>query len=164
MNSAIAFGSTPHIIDMLPPSTVYKLAAKSTPDALRQSVIDEIERGKKPDPKQIERKIAETRREARQNGDPDGNISAGGSEGPREISVPNNVVASLDRALTIEVPAIASEDRGAAQSHRFAQEQEQRAQKIVGFLRKRFGDKFSPPRDEILKTDLTALKKALSEA
>lgn len=158
MNSATAFGSTPQVIDALPLSTIYKLAAPSTPDALRQSVIDEIKRGEKLDPKQIERKIAATRSEARQN------VSAGSPQEPSEISVPDNVVASPDRALAIEVPAVASQDRDAAPSLPIAQEQELRAQKIVGYLRKRFGDQFSPLRDAILKTDLAALRKALSEA
>ena len=164
MNSATAFGSTPQVIDVLPPSTVYKLAAKSTPDALRQSVIDEIERGEKPDPKQIERKIAATKSEARQNADVDESVSAGSPPEPSDISVPDNVVASLDRALATEVPALASQDGDAAQSPTIAQVQELRALKIVGYLRKRFGDKFSPLRDEILKTDLAVLRKALSEA
>lgn len=66
MNSATAFGSTPQVIDILPPSTIYKLAAKSTPEALRQSVIDEIKRGETPDPKKIEKRIAEIKTEARQ--------------------------------------------------------------------------------------------------
>ncbi len=164
MNSATAFGSTPQVIDVLPPSTVYKLAAKSTPDALRQSVIDEIERGEKPDPKQIERKIAATKSEARQNADTDESVSAGIPPEPSEISVPDNVVASLDRASANEVPALASQDGDAAQSPTIAQVQELRALKIVGYLRKRFGDKFLPLRDEILKTDLAVLRKALSEA
>ena len=164
MNSATAFGSTPQVIDVLPPSTVYKLAAKSTPDALRQSVIDEIKRGEKPDPKQIERKIAATKSEARKNGDPGENASAGSPQEPSRISVPDNAVASRDRALATEALAIASLDKDAAQSAPIKQEQELLAQKIVGHIKKRFGEKFSTLRDAILKTDLAALRKALSEA
>ncbi len=164
MNSATAFGSTPQVIDFLPPSTVYKLAAKSTPDALRQSVINEIQRGEKPDPKRIERKIAATKSEARKNGAPDENASAGNSQEASEISVPDNGIASLDRASAIEVPAIASLGNDAAQSAPITQEQEFRAEKIVGHLKKRFGERFSLLRDAILKTDLAALRKALSEA
>ncbi|CDZ35844.1 Hypothetical protein NGAL_HAMBI1146_15860 [Neorhizobium galegae bv. officinalis] len=164
MNSATAFGSTPQVIDVLPPSTVYKLAAKSTPDALRQSVIDEIERGEKPDPKQIESKIAATKSEARKNGDPDENTSASISQEPFDISVPNNAIASLDRALAIEAPATAGLDQDAAQSASIMQVQELLAQRIVEHLKKRFGDKFSTLRDAILKTDLAALRHALSVA
>ncbi|KSV76438.1 hypothetical protein N185_14885 [Sinorhizobium sp. GW3] len=164
MNAATAFGSTPHVIDVLPPSTVYKLAAKSTPDELRQSVIDEIKRGDKPDPKQIEKKIAATKKEAQQKARADEKIAAGSSQEPSEVSVPEDVVASLDRALVIESPASASPDRDPAQPPPIMQEQELRAQKIVGYLRKRFGDKFSHLRDAILNTDLVALRRALSEA
>ncbi|MBY3025446.1 DUF3102 domain-containing protein [Rhizobium leguminosarum] len=164
MNSATAFGSTPQVIDVLPPSTVYKLAAKSTPDALRQSVIDEIKRGEKPDPKQIEKKIAAIKNEAPQKASADERIAAGSPQKPSDVSVPDDVVASLDRALATEAPAKAIQDGDGAQSPPIAQEQEFRAQKIVGHLKKRFGDKFSLLRDAILKTDLDALRKALSEA
>ncbi|MGO7751146.1 DUF3102 domain-containing protein [Rhizobium ruizarguesonis] len=164
MNSATAFGSTPQVIDVLPPSTVYKLAAKSTPDALRQSVIDEIKRGEKPDPKQIEKKIAAIKNEAPQKASADERIAAGSPQKPSDVSVPDDVVASLDRALATEAPANAIQDGDGAQSPPIAQEQEFRARKIVGHLKKRFGDKFSLLRDAILKTDLDALRKALSEA
>lgn len=41
---------------------------------------------------------------------------------------------------------------------------ELRAKKIAEHLKKRFGINFDALRDEILKTDLTALRKALAEA
>lgn len=164
MNSATAFGSTPQIIDVLPPSTVYKLAAKSTPGALRQSVIDEIKRGDKPDPKQIERKISAAKNVAPQRASVVEKISLGSLQKPSDVSVPDDVVASPDRALAMEAKADATEERGGAHSSPIAKEQEFRAQKIVGHLKKRFGDKFSPLRAAILNTDLAALRKALSEA
>lgn len=164
MNSATAFGSIPQVIDLLPQSTVYKLAAKSTPDEIRQSVIDEIKRGEKPDAKQIERKIAATKRNAGQTVAHNENVSPDGRQETSEICEPDNVVASHNQTLPIEVPAIASQEKDVAQSPPLPQEQELRAQKIVGYLRKRFGEKFSPLRDAILNTDLAALRKALSEA
>ncbi len=164
MNSATAFGSTPQVIDLLPQSTVYKLAAKSTPDALRQFVIDEIRRGEKPDPKLIEIKIAATKSEARKNGDPHQNSSANASQEPSDVSVPHNAVASLDRTLAIETPVVVSVEKDSAQSVPTAQMQELVAQKIVEHLKKRFGDEFSHLRDIILKIDIAVLRKALSEA
>lgn len=74
MNAASAFGSTPQVIDVLPPSTVYKLAAKSTPATLRQSVIDDINRGASLDPKQIEKRIAATKTDVRQKESADESI------------------------------------------------------------------------------------------
>lgn len=61
MNAAIAFGSVPKVVDVLPPSTVYKLAAKGAPEEVRQSVIDEIVSGVTPDYREIESRIASTK-------------------------------------------------------------------------------------------------------
>lgn len=127
-------------------------------------MIDEVKRGEKPDPKQIEKMIAATKNKAPQKASADEKFTVGSHQMPCEVPVPDNVVASLDRASATEVPTIAIPDRDTAQSSPIAQEQELRAQKIIGYLRKRFGDKFSPLRDAILNTDLAALRKALSEA
>ncbi len=164
MNSATAFGSTPQVIDALPPTTVYKLAAKSTPDSLRQSVIDEVQRGEKPDPKLIEKKIAATKSEARKNGPREESTSANASHEPSESSVTENATASPGQALATETSLAVTLGKDSAQSAPTEHVQELLAQKIVGHLKKRFGDKFSHLRDAILKTDPVALRKALSDA
>lgn len=66
MNAAIAFSSVPKVIDVLPPSTIYKLAAKGAPEKIRQSVIDEITNGAVLDHKEIETRIATAKSEERQ--------------------------------------------------------------------------------------------------
>lgn len=164
MNSALAFGSTPQIIDVLPPSTVYKLAAKSTPEALRQSVIEEINRGETPDPKKIEKRIAELKIEARHKGNEPDSAQHDNAGTVPETSKPDSVQAPEDGALTIETSA--TEDHGIhkAQMPTDARLHELRAKKIAEHLKKRFGANFNILRNEILKTDLAALRKALCEA
>lgn len=66
MNAAIAFASVPKVIDVLPPSTVYKLAAKGAPEEFRKSVMEEIVRGVTPDHKEIEARIASAKSVERQ--------------------------------------------------------------------------------------------------
>lgn len=163
MNSAIAFDSTPQVVDALPPSTVYKLASKSTPDAIRQSVIDEIKRGEKPDPRQIEKKIAAAKNAAPQVAVGAENATLDSSRKPSDI-LPDDVLASLERALAAEEPATAGQHAVDALAPSVAEKPEVRAAAIVEHLKKRFRDKFPPLRDAILETEWAALKKALQDA
>mgnify|MGYP003643461056 CR=1 FL=1 len=163
MNSATAFGSTPQVIDILPPSTVYKLAAKSTPDAIRQSVIDEIKRGEKPDPKQIEKKIAATKNAAPQKAVAAEKMALDSSQKPSDV-LPDDVLASLDRALAAEEPVNAGLHGDDARAISIAEDRELRAIAIVGHIKKHFGDKFPALRNAILETEWAALKKALQDA
>lgn len=163
MNSAIAFDSTPQVIDALPPSTVYKLASKSTPDAIRQSVIDEIKRGEKPDPKQIEKKIAAAKNAAPQVAVGTEKVTLDSSQKPSDI-LPDDVLASLERALAAEEPATAGQHAVDALAPSVAEKPEVRATAIVEHLKKRFRDKFPSLRDAILGTEWAALKKALQDA
>lgn len=55
------FGSTPKVIEALPASTVYKLAADATPDAIRNAVVQEIASGKSLSRAEVERRIHETK-------------------------------------------------------------------------------------------------------
>lgn len=163
MNSAIAFDSTPQVIDALPPSTVYKLASKSTPDAIRQSVIDEIKRGEKPDPKQIEKKIAAAKSAAPQVTVGAEKVTLDSTRKPSVI-LPDDVLASLERALAAEEPATAGQRAVDALAPSVAENPEVRAAAIVEHLKKRFRDTFPSLRDAILETEWAALKKALQDA
>lgn len=163
MNSAIAFDSTPQVIDALPPSTVYKLASKSTPDAIRQSVIDEIKRGEKPDPKQIEKKIADAKNAAPRKAVAAEKMALDGSQQPSN-DLPDDVLASLDRALAAEEPETVGQQVDESLAPSAAEKPELRATAIVEHLKKRFRDKFPSLRDAMLGTDWAALKKALQDA
>ncbi len=55
------FGSAPKVVEVLPPATVYKLAAKATPADLRKAIVLEIESGAVPTKNGVEERIAEAR-------------------------------------------------------------------------------------------------------
>lgn len=58
MNAAEVFGSVPKVIDVLTPTTVYKLAAKGAPPEIRHHVIEAVANGRLLDRKEIESRIA----------------------------------------------------------------------------------------------------------
>lgn len=58
-------GSKSETISVLPPSTVYLLAAPSTPEKIRTDIIQEIETGKPVDHRNVETRIREARRSER---------------------------------------------------------------------------------------------------
>ena len=66
MNVAIVFGSTPKVIDVLPPTTVYKLAAKGASEQIRQSVIEGVAKGLSLNHMEIDSRIALAQKEERQ--------------------------------------------------------------------------------------------------
>lgn len=65
MNAAEVFGAAPRVVDILPPSIVYKLAAKSAPEEVRQSVIDEVVAGGAPDAASVEARISSAKSDER---------------------------------------------------------------------------------------------------
>lgn len=153
MNSATAFGATPQVVDALPPSTVYKLAAKSTPETLRQAVIDEINRGELPNAKNLEKRIIEVKAKAR-------------IEAKSDDSVPSAKLTNAESQIKPEAGGEAGavtidpqeERRHEAQFH------EASARKLTELLKKSLGAHFEMVRDMILKTDYAILKRALAEA
>jgi len=64
INVAQEFGSVPKVVEILPPATVYKLAAKATPADLRKTIVLEIEAGTVPAKEDVERRILIARNEA----------------------------------------------------------------------------------------------------
>jgi len=54
MSAAREFESFPKILDVLPATTVYKLASRSTPEEVRQSVVKAIKSGNTPGAKDVE--------------------------------------------------------------------------------------------------------------
>ncbi|WP_197435926.1 DUF3102 domain-containing protein [Agrobacterium vitis] len=162
MNSATAFGSAPRVIDVLPPSTVYKLAAKSTPVELRQLVVDAVERGDVPDPKQIENQLAQKKAEARQRREAGAVVQNADLAVSGEIPG-QNTDASTSLNSTISEP-IGTVSNGEVHPVSEAYQDELRAKKVVEQLKIRFGVHFGQLRHAMLETDLGALKKALQEA
>lgn len=182
MNSAQAFGSTPQVIDILPPSTVYKLAAKNTPEALRQSVIDEIKRGETPDPKKIERRIAEIKTEARQKGNADESIQSGNvivkhenneTGNPAALQVmsgaaqetPSTEAAQAQDSGVTTIETSASVGQLVDQTEKQQNEKlELAAKRVASLLRKRLGVEFESVRKAILVIDYRVFQQAIREA
>ena len=61
MQVAQAFGAKSEIISVLPPTTLYKLAAPSTPSQVRDVVVGQLEAGASPSTRDIEKLIRATR-------------------------------------------------------------------------------------------------------
>lgn len=61
------FASTPKVVDVFPPATVYKLAASGTPDAIRKAVVLEVNSGACPTKEDVERRITEAKNLARKD-------------------------------------------------------------------------------------------------
>ncbi|GGA77918.1 hypothetical protein GCM10011491_01380 [Brucella endophytica] len=64
INTALHFADVPKVVEILPPATVYKLAAKATPEDVRNAVVQEITSGVVPTKQDVERRIAEARQRA----------------------------------------------------------------------------------------------------
>lgn len=62
MRTATVFGDKSEIVSVLPASTIYALAAKSTPETVRDDVVRQVAEGQRPKPAEI----AETIRQAKQ--------------------------------------------------------------------------------------------------
>jgi hypothetical protein len=67
MRAAEAFGANPKLVSGLPPAMIYKLAAKSTAETIRGTVIDALERGEHIDRRKFEAEIAAARARARED-------------------------------------------------------------------------------------------------
>lgn len=61
INAAEAFGEAPKVIEHLPQAVVYRLAAKATPDHVRQAVVDEIASGAALSAYAVEQRIKEAK-------------------------------------------------------------------------------------------------------
>lgn len=63
MAASAVFDSESELGSILPPATMYALAAKSTPPALRESIIERLEAGEKIAPKEIAGMVRQARRQ-----------------------------------------------------------------------------------------------------
>jgi hypothetical protein len=64
MNVAAEFADVPTILDLLPATTVYKLAAKTTPAEVRDEVVREITAGEPVSAKDVKGRIADAKAKA----------------------------------------------------------------------------------------------------
>ena len=67
MNAARVFGGAKaEIISVLPPATLYLLAAPSTPESIRGKIVAELESGGQPNPKAIKDRVETSHKEAKE--------------------------------------------------------------------------------------------------
>ncbi|QNQ63356.1 hypothetical protein IB024_04990 [Brucella sp. 6810] len=71
INAAQRFGDKPEVFEALPPATIYKLAAKATPEAVRTEIVAEIMSGAPVDAKDVESRIMEAKEEVRAKNEPE---------------------------------------------------------------------------------------------
>ena len=66
MRAAEEFGGKSATVADLPPTVVYKLAAKAIPPEMRQDILSRLEHDNRPSPAEIEGQIAEAQRQVRE--------------------------------------------------------------------------------------------------
>lgn len=185
MNAASVFGATPKVIDVLPPSTVYKLAAKSAPVDVRQSVIDEVVAGSLPSQTDVEARIAaakdaERRMREGERAEQEEALAwnrheqdlrkAGKSDEEIEVERKrwDTKKALKDRRkekkLAEEAAEVERARRKAEEWKRQQEDMEGRAVKVAEIFKKRLGDKFEEFRALILKIDFHKFQDALQNA
>lgn len=185
MNAASAFGASPKIVELLPPTTVYKLAAKGAPYELRLSVIKEIESGITPDPEEIELRISSAKSEERRKREEELVVrkeerewqkyeqalrNAGKSDADVELERKrwDTKKARKERLLQRR---LAEEQKREEEALRESEERTQNAEKMAqiaakmaAILKKRLGGDFQKARDAILKISYEDLRAALQAA
>jgi hypothetical protein len=65
MRAAAVFGSEPEIVAVLPPATVYQLAAPSTPPDVRDDIVRSVQAGERPSPAEVAHRVRQERQKAR---------------------------------------------------------------------------------------------------
>ncbi|WP_159946340.1 DUF3102 domain-containing protein [Rhizobium sp. 18065] len=185
MNAAAAFADTPKVVDLLPPATVYKLAAKGAPLEVRQSVVNQIAAGATPSQKEIEARLASAKGEERKKRDQvraeqeeakawsarERELQAAGRS-DEDITAERNRWNAKKARKDRKREKLADEEKTRAQrSQRAAEELMQRQQEMETFatkaatiLKKRLADKFDEFREIILKVDFEKFKQAMQNA
>jgi hypothetical protein len=185
MNAAQKFGSTPKVIDVLPPTVVYKLAAKSAPADLREAIIAEITAGAVPDHKTIESRLVAAKSEERRKQEVARLAKADAIEGGkqekkmRKAAKPEDEIAAerklwdkkkaqneriqegkLKKAQKLEAQSRLADE----EESRNREERKDRALNLVATFRERLGSHFDEIRDEILEVGCAAFQEAMRDA
>ncbi|MCQ2005252.1 DUF3102 domain-containing protein [Rhizobium sp. NRK18] len=178
MNAATVFGSAPKVIDVLPPVTIYKLAAKGAPEEIRQSVIDAVDKGLLLDHKEVNSQIATAQKEARQRREEERaakheqrawekNEKALRAEGKTDEEIKNER-KRWDRKIARKERDADKKALEASQREEAALQREERlngmAAKAVNILKARLAADYETFRDALLQLDYVQLKTAMLNA
>ena len=175
MNSATAFGSAPKVVDVLPPSTVYKLAATGTPEEIRLFVIESVASGGALGPKEIETRIAKARSDERQKREEERaakHEEQAWQKHEKTMRSSGNTEEEIERERKLWATKKAGKERLAKQKTSDAKQREEAAknaeekmkeiaERAAKVLKKRLGNDYETFRDIILRIDYAQLKTAL---
>lgn len=155
MRAADAFHDRAVVVDRMPPAVVYKLAAKSTPEAVRNAIARDISRGALLDPQAVLSRI----KAARSNDDRTPRASIVVSDAKYEV-LPITVNANSSEATPVKIDAADQLRPHSANMPASA------AEKFVNKMKLRFGDKFDIFRRTLLIAieDVDSLRDALNNS
>lgn len=191
MSAAAEFHDKPEIVSVLPPTTVYKLAAKSTPLAVRDAIVAEVTSGKVFTPQEVQRRIVEAKEEARKSREEESQRKAEEDRKRLEVEAwearekelrdagktDGDVAAELKRWDTAKAKAERKKARRVADTLRRENERqrmrdeharkdaqhEKNAKRAVEILRKRLGPDFDRFRELMRHTQVWHFKRAIDE-
>ncbi|WP_177302991.1 DUF3102 domain-containing protein [Methylobacterium sp. 174MFSha1.1] len=127
MRAAEVFSSKPEIVSVLPPTTIYALAAKSTPDDIRADVIARFDEGQPLDARVIGMRINEARRAKREEIDSAARTRERAKLSPEKQAKLNKAEAKKQEAQD-------------AERRRLCEEHERTAKDAAMLLTERLGD------------------------
>ncbi|MGV0879421.1 DUF3102 domain-containing protein, partial [Martelella sp. FLE1502] len=176
MNVAIEFGAVPQVIDHMPPATLYKLAAKSTPLKLRKSVIAEIANGGIPQPQDVAERIAEAKRKERHvNAIKKAKQAKARAWGKHEGQL--KMIGMSSEAIEVEkmnwnaeweekhgARSAGNQDTQKTIGAGSQQSQQQKAEAFVSILKRKMGPGFAGFRELMLQIEPSELQKAFKKA
>ncbi|EYR81958.1 DUF3102 domain-containing protein [Shinella sp. DD12] len=178
MNAAAAFGSAPKVIDLLPPTTIYKLAAKGAPEEIRKSVIDEVAKGLAPNYKEIDARIVAAQKEERQKRETEQSEKQeqrAWQKHEQALRAAGRTDNEIEKERKRWNAKKAREERDASQKALEAKQRqeaeldaqfkmEQTARTAARILKARLGEDYEKFRDAFLRIDHRQLKTALLSA
>lgn len=175
MNAAAVFGSAPRVIDVLPPTTIYKLAAKGAPEDIRQSVIEDVAKGVQVNHMEIASRIAASQKEERQRREDElaakqeqrawqkhehALRAAGGTDHDIEKERKRWDAKKARKERDADQKALEAQQRETAALHR-EEGMKKTAARAAEILKKRLGDDYEKFRDVLVQIDYQALRTAL---
>lgn len=159
MNAAKVFAKTPEVAEKLPPTLVYKLAARSTPEKIRESVVEEIRGGGQPEAKKVAALIAQASGGHKSKAGPSSTIDAGQPAAPSVYDAP--VDGSTNTSNTSQKVSV-SPIEGELKREKLSPTQ--KAEVLVQFLIKSHPSNFLSVRKLFMEADADVLQELMRAA
>lgn len=137
MSAARVFGDHAAVVAVLPPGTVYKLAAPSTPETVRADVVRQIEEGKRPEPAAILETIVMAKRAESERRETERKAKVQSNRRGRQGKLSPEAQVEWDRKQANKDKANKRQD---AKNQVRIQRIEAAADEIAGLIAERLGD------------------------